>query len=240
MSSEYRRSTAIAILSLVLFQQPATARKRIVGGNQADQGEFPFFVDTKTGCGASLIAPGIVLTAAHCAEEINFLGHYVNVGAYRRGGGASIGAQELKVVEAISHPQYDSARINYDFLLLLLEDKVATAQSSPSNIVFKINKDDSVPAVGQNLTVIGLGVMGEDDDRIATILQEVEVQAIDHKICNEQYDDMVVNETMFCAGVEGGGKDSCQGDSGGPLFIRNGNEYTQVGIVSWVSPNSLY
>jgi hypothetical protein len=38
---------------------------------------------------------------------------------------------------------------------------------------------------------------------------------------------------MFCAGVNGGGKDSCQGDSGGPLVIRNGNEHIQVGVVSW-------
>jgi trypsin len=34
---------------------------------------------------------------------------------------------------------------------------------------------------------------------------------------------------MFCAGVNGGGKDACQGDSGGPLVIDN----VLAGIVSW-------
>lgn len=38
---------------------------RIVGGNDASDGEYPFFVQGE-GCGASLIWKDIVLTAAHC------------------------------------------------------------------------------------------------------------------------------------------------------------------------------
>ena len=38
---------------------------------------------------------------------------------------------------------------------------------------------------------------------------------------------------MFCAGVDTGGKDACWGDSGGPIVIKNGNQHTQVGVVSW-------
>ncbi|KAL3927084.1 MAG: hypothetical protein SGBAC_013226 [Bacillariaceae sp.] len=182
------------------------------------------------GCGASLIAPGIVLTAAHCSDSDSYINRFVTVGAYQKGGGATTGAQKSKVIEAISHPQYDPTSINYDFSLFLLEDNVTMV----SDIVFKINKDDAVPVLGQNLTVIGLGIMGENDDNIPTILQEVDIQMMDHKVCNTDYNGQVVEETMFCAGVEGGGKDSCQGDSGGPLFIRNeNNEHIQVGIVSW-------
>eukprot|EP00526_Cylindrotheca_closterium_P006657 CAMPEP_0113625050 /NCGR_PEP_ID=MMETSP0017_2-20120614/12929_1 /TAXON_ID=2856 /ORGANISM="Cylindrotheca closterium" /LENGTH=751 /DNA_ID=CAMNT_0000535131 /DNA_START=180 /DNA_END=2432 /DNA_ORIENTATION=- /assembly_acc=CAM_ASM_000147 len=233
MSSQYRRSTAMVILSLILLIDchGVTAQKRIVGGNQAAQGEFPFFVDTMGGCGASLIAPGIVLTAAHCSDYDSYINRFVSVGAYQQGGGAATGAKKSKVIDAISHPKYDSIGINYDFALLRLADKVTLPTTS--NIVFKINKDEALPAIGQNLTVVGLGMMGEDDDDMPTILQEVQVHAIDHKVCNQDYDGQVLEESMFCAGVEGGGKDSCQGDSGGPLFIRNGNEHIQVGIVSW-------
>lgn len=36
---------------------------------------------------------------------------------------------------------------------------------------------------------------------------------------------------MLCAGKQG--KDSCSGDSGGPMQIGTGNQWTQIGIVSW-------
>jgi len=220
----YRRSTAIAILSLLLDVQ---AQKRIVGGNQATFGEFPFFVDIG-GCGASLIAPGIILTAAHCSDNEEYIGRTVSVGAYQHGGG--LGSKKSKVVDSILHPQYDSMGINYDYALFRLEDKITLA----SNVVLKLNQEDAFPAIGQNLTVIGLGARSEEEDgSMPLLLHEVEIQAIDHKVCNRQYEGKVEQQSMFCAGVDGGGKDSCQGDSGGPLFIRNGTEHIQVGIVSW-------
>eukprot|EP00547_Thalassionema_nitzschioides_P010936 CAMPEP_0194262470 /NCGR_PEP_ID=MMETSP0158-20130606/46563_1 /TAXON_ID=33649 /ORGANISM="Thalassionema nitzschioides, Strain L26-B" /LENGTH=294 /DNA_ID=CAMNT_0039002629 /DNA_START=32 /DNA_END=915 /DNA_ORIENTATION=+ len=72
-----------------------------------------------------------------------------------------------------------------------------------------------------------------EDGNSTRILQEVNVNYIPETICNEgsAYDGEVRDLTMFCAA--GIGKDSCQGDSGGPLFRRTGNEFEQVGVVSW-------
>ena len=42
---------------------------RIVGGTAADPGEFPFFVQWN-GCGGTLIAKDIVLTAAHVSTKV--------------------------------------------------------------------------------------------------------------------------------------------------------------------------
>ena len=38
---------------------------------------------------------------------------------------------------------------------------------------------------------------------------------------------------MICAGEATGERDACNGDSGGPLFVKNGDDLTQVGVVSW-------
>lgn len=54
---------------------------KIVGGREADFGEYPFFVQASL-CGASLVWDDIVLTAAHCKGGIAFNGNQVLVGAH--------------------------------------------------------------------------------------------------------------------------------------------------------------
>ena len=44
---------------------------RIIGGEEAPDGEYPWFYNAGSGCGGSLIAPDLVLSAAHCASVFN-------------------------------------------------------------------------------------------------------------------------------------------------------------------------
>lgn len=61
--------------------------------------------------------------------------------------------------------------------------------------------------------VIGFGATKENGLNSFS-LQEVIVNTVPHNQCNKAYDGKVQQQTMFCAGVDKGGRDSCQGDSG--------------------------
>ena len=180
---------------------------RIVGGTQSSPGDFPYYVDLD-GCGGSLIAPNVVLTAAHCGS---FQGATVIVGAYRAGS-TDNNAVSVSVSADVPHPNYDDFTLANDFRLLRLSNDVTVGGS---NVVLSINGQSSRPSAGEDLTVLGLGLTSEGGSS-PDILRDVEIQAISTNTCNQAsgYGGDVENDIMFCAGVSGGGKDSCQGDSG--------------------------
>merc|ERR1712038_1875625 len=102
-------------------------------------------------------------------------------------------------------------------------------------VPIELNQEDNVPIDDQTLTVIGFGTLSAGGST-PSILQEVDVEYVETDECNRwnSYGGDVMDETMFCAGVDGGGKDSCQGDSGDPIFYQKGDgSYSQVGVVSW-------
>ena len=85
----------------------------IVGGQDASVGEYPYFVDLN-GCGGSLIAPQVVLSAAHCAPGM-YGGQKVIVKGYDRGQ-LTNGAIETEVVMFATHPMYDDVTMANDIM----------------------------------------------------------------------------------------------------------------------------
>ena len=69
-----------------------SVQSRIVGGTAASSGEFNFFASWDVGCGGSLIAPNMILTAAHCAGDDN--------GNVRIGSNVSIKEESLAVSQS--------------------------------------------------------------------------------------------------------------------------------------------
>jgi secreted trypsin-like serine protease len=124
-------------------------QSRIVGGNPAGTDEFKFFASLDIGCGGSLIAPDIVLTAAHCAGDI----HTARIGSNNIDSGGSLHT----VTTQCQHPDYNPKTTANDYMLLKLETPVDT-DTYP---VIQLNNNNTVPQVDQMLTVIGFGDTSE-------------------------------------------------------------------------------
>lgn len=206
-------------------------QSRIVGGSDADVDEYPFFVSWQ-GCGASLIARDMILTAAHCRGQSNNdvkINHSRKYNWWDSGPTPGNGISR-RIVERYPHPNYNDYSIDYDYMVMKLNSPV-----DENVIPIDLNQNNNVPIEDDLLTVIGFGSLSSGGGTPSN-LQEVVVEYIETNQCNSfySYNGDVNDDTMFCAGRDGGGKDSCQGDSGGPIFTRNDDgSFLQVGIVSW-------
>merc|ERR1711890_45640 len=204
---------------------------RIVGGQDAEYGEFPHQiallrggVDGSLMCGGSLVAENWVVTAGHCCDGQSARHLGVAVGSHHLNK-PDADQQNIAVKKVHLHEDYDSWTINNDTCLLEL-DGTATMGDHVGTIAFP--KDGEEYDEGTVCTVTGWGTTSEGG-HLAKILQKVDVPVVSDDHCRDSYGQNDIADSMICAGLDEGGKDSCQGDSGGPFMC--GNQLT--GVVSW-------
>nr|ADB66713.1 trypsin 2 [Panulirus argus] len=210
---------------------------KIVGGTDAEPGKIPYqlsFQDISWGsafhfCGASIYNEHWAICAGHCVqgEDMNNP-DYLQVVAGEHNMAVNEGNEQAVVLsKIIQHEDYNAFTISNDISVLQL--------SSPLTFDDYV-KAIALPAQGHaasgDCVVSGWGTTTEGGST-PNVLQMVTVPIVSDAECRDAYGQGEIDDSMICAGVPEGGKDSCQGDSGGPLACSDTGSTYLAGIVSW-------
>ncbi|CAH1403752.1 unnamed protein product [Nezara viridula] len=214
------------------------AQRRIVGGDEAGFGSFPWQAYIRIGssrCGGSLVNRYHVVTAGHCVARANArqvqvtLGDYVINSAVEPLPAYTYGVRHISV-----HPyfKFTPQADRFDVAVLRL-DRPVQYMPHIAPICLPSKGEDFL---GQFGWAAGWGALQPGSRLRPKTLQAVDVPVIDNRLCERWHRsngiNVVIYDEMMCAGYRGGGKDSCQGDSGGPLMLERSGRWFLIGIVS--------
>ncbi|XP_055528982.1 phenoloxidase-activating factor 2-like isoform X2 [Wyeomyia smithii] len=226
---------------------------RITGNNngESEYGEFPWMlailregevlesVLTVFECGGSLIAPNVVLTAAHCVKNQPKGTLLVRGGEWDTQITHELHPhQDRRVREVITHSQFQKGTLANDVALLILDQPFELAENiqpvclPPKNFNFD---GSSCFASGWGKNHFG------KEGKYQVILKKVQLPIVPHNRCDKAMrttrlgNSFRLHRSFICAG---GNKDedTCRGDGGSPLVCPIPDvptNYYQAGIVSW-------
>lgn len=211
------------------------SKPKIVGGQPATANTSRWITSLQYSgshfCGGALIAPGWVLTAAHCltGESASDPAFTVWVGGNDLTQPAQ--GQRVDVAEIIMHENYDDNLLVNDIALLRLAENI-NSDIAPVELASEaIMSGPGAP--NQPVNVSGWGALSQGGSS-PDVLHEVTVPVVSNATCNapESYSGEIT-ALQICAGLKAGGKDSCQGDSGGPLWLKHEDKEYHIGVVSF-------
>ncbi|XP_044266759.1 brachyurin-like [Tribolium madens] len=228
------------VASIWAKQIPAMMKKstgvRIIGGNTANAGQFPFMaaINVQTGtstffCGGALISNEWILTSAHCVY--NAITLTIRLGSIKLTG-SDPNRVTLATSHVVPHPDFDPTTSKNDIGLIKLRLPVEL-----TDYIQPIALPSGKLANSANPTALGWGQTTDEDSELAPELQYVGLAVISNEECKLTFGSQITEE-MVC--VDGNyNQGTCLGDTGSPLVVRLiGGTYLQHhGVASFYSGN---
>lgn len=201
------------VLLIAVYAAAASDAAAIVGGKAGEhdaQRHTVFVTSRAQDCSGTLIAPDLVITAAHCVAK---------------GGSFSIrsGAGSIAVTLVVVHPafrsdSYATHKPSPDLAIL----KLASPVSLPMRPA-KLATNKAFPPHGTPFVVAGFGEGTEGDRRIGTFRAA--------QLINAGTTGGIMLRLHAPKGMTGVG--SCTGDSGGSAYRVENNVLVLYGVVAW-------
>ncbi|XP_012609663.1 kallikrein-11 [Microcebus murinus] len=218
--------TILRLITLALVTGHVGGETRIIKGYECKPHSQPWqvalFQKTRLLCGATLIAPRWLLTAAHCRKP-NYIVHLGEHNLQRRDGCE----QTRTATESFPHPGFNDSLPNKDHR----NDIMLVKMAAPAAITWAVRPltlSSRCVTAGTRCLISGWGTTSSPQLLLPHSLRCAKISIIEHRECEDAYPGNIT-DTMVCASVKEEGKDSCQGDSGGPLVCNNSLQ----GIISW-------
>jgi len=220
-------------------------RSRIIGGATTEVNEYPWMVSLLLrgthGCGGTLISNRWILSAAHCFDDHirrNYKNWQASLGEHDRRTDSEADHINIDIAKIINHPDFRTGYWNnFDFSLVEMTEEVDfSLHPHIRPVCLPTNEGHSFEGV--TATATGWGFTDPEIERLASVLQEVDVTVLSNQECKENYGriwNVQITDQNLCANVKGGGKDACQMDSGGPLIARCSQvkNFELIGVTSW-------
>jgi hypothetical protein len=173
-------------------------------------------------CSGTLIAPDLVLTAAHCVMRRAAYSVVVTDRNFRE--------RRIGAAAAAMHPDFvpgttPEDQPGTDLALLKLSERLG-----PDYMPLYARRGGGI-APGERVAIAGYGVVDETRRRSARTLRQAPLVSLGElRVANTV---TVVADRRHRAETPGAG--ACLGDSGGPILSAGPNGYELVGVVSWSS-----
>jgi secreted trypsin-like serine protease len=240
-----------AALSALTLLVPAAAQgaahASIVGGHGATVGEFPSlaFIESHEGlsgfaCTGTVVAPRVVLTAAHCVEDLE-RGGFTPAGSYAVTTGTTNPGKARRenvfhVTETHVFPGFDPGGLHGDAGILVLN-----RPTSASPIALAGAGDAALYEGGAPVQLAGWGLKranafdGAESLRAASMV--VQAPAFCKRKTRRYYDTYSAAQQLCVLDAPGRKSGGCFGDSGGPAIGQRPDGTTvELGVISTGGP----
>ncbi|XP_054157944.1 chymotrypsin-like protease CTRL-1 [Oppia nitens] len=225
---------------------------RIVGGINANLGEFPWQVSMqrqpgsrKHFCGGSIISEHWILTAAHCVESMKYTytpgSIRIVLGTVDWRNTQSGSPQMIAISRIVVHDGWNRNTGQNDIALLQTAEPIQFSKSTDGTIMANkvcLSNNANTEYTGM-ATSSGWGYLNKNSRVSPDLMRKVDIPIVDHNTCRNAFNRVIaVTQNQVCAGQAP--KGNCMGDSGGPLVQTTGNKATQIGIVSFSIPCAVH
>jgi len=210
---------------------------RIVGGDEAHPGQFPYQAglalhmgDKQGWCGGSIISDEWILTAAHCTENADAVTVYIGAHNIKENEESTLKIHVGKE-NIIVHEKWSMLTLQNDISLIRLPQKLEfNDRVQPVNLPTQSQAKETFD--GSAVIASGWGKDSDKSTSVSPVLRFVEVPVLAKWRCNVRFFGKIKDSHICISGS--GGKSTCNGDSGGPLVLteKDGSK-TLLGATSF-------